>query len=203
MNRAGLFRARIVSTGSNVILGNIRRHYLERTGPAFLSLDVRKQYSSTSQGSEELAEKDYPELPSEPSWSLKSIMKRRDKFTTSTDKSTHITPATIDQLLRLSHLCKPTDRKELKHLEKDVRRMRNFLNHIVTFDTEHEPIEGLKSLVDDGSGLRLRPTTSLAATEQEGEQELLRRREMLLERPQRVKGNFFVVGAELDPKDDN
>ncbi|KAF9190908.1 hypothetical protein BGZ51_008057 [Haplosporangium sp. Z 767] len=130
-------------------------------------------------------------------------MEHRDDLTTSTDKSTHITPETIDRLLKLSHLCKPDDPKELKRLERDVRRMRNFLNYIQTFDTQHQPIECLKSLVDDGSGLRLRPTMSLAATGQEDEQELLRRREMLLERPQRTKGNFFVVGTELDPKDDN
>lgn len=63
-------------------------------------------------------------------------------------------------------------------------------------------------MVDDGTGLRLRPTpTATEATSEGGDREQERkgaeRRDMLLERPKRIKGNFFIVGAELDPKLEN
>ncbi|KAG0212349.1 hypothetical protein BGX28_006493 [Mortierella sp. GBA30] len=158
---------------------------------------------------------DCPELPSTPSWSLSSIMERRDAHLTSPDHSNDITPETINHLLNLAHLCKPKDPVELQRLERDVRRMKNFLDYIQSCDTSHErlatdrskTVESLRSLVDDRSGLRLRPTVSAAADKgqdnnKEKEREAIRRREVLLERPSRVKGNFFVVGTELD-KDDN
>ncbi|KAF9913207.1 hypothetical protein BX616_010163 [Lobosporangium transversale] len=165
-------------------------------------------------------EPECPELPSTPSWSLKTLMEKRDAFNTTDDHSNDITPETIDRLLKLAHLCKPQDPKELKRLERDVRRMRNFLNYIRSTDgSQHNqttPVENLRSLVDDGVGLRLRPSPVSSTSEslhphgshnahndEENEQELLTRRDMLLKRPKRVKGNFFVVGTELDPKEDN
>lgn len=71
-----------------------------------------------------------------------------------------------------------------------------------------KPLENLRSLVDDGAGLRLRTTpTAMEATSEGGDREQERkgaeRRDMLLERPKRIKGNFFIVGAELDPKLEN
>ncbi|KAI8595834.1 hypothetical protein EDD21DRAFT_25078 [Dissophora ornata] len=151
-------------------------------------------------------EPDCPELPSTPSWSLNSLLKRRDAISTSPDHSRDITPETIDHLLDLAHLRKPEDPLELKRLERDVRRMRNFLNYIRSTDNEHQPsatVESLRSLVDDGEGLRLRPTVSNDLEKKDDEQELIKRRDMLLTRPSRVKGNFFVVGTALEPKDEN
>ncbi|KAG0280484.1 hypothetical protein BGZ95_009971 [Linnemannia exigua] len=153
---------------------------------------------------------DCPELPDKPSWSLSSIMEHRDSVT---DKNKDdITPESILHLINLAHLHKPSDPKILHELERDVRRMRNFLDYIQSCDTQgissaadcSKPLENLRSLVDDGVGLRLRPTPT-TSTESSGEQERqgAERRDMLLERPARVKGNFFVVGAELDPKVEN
>ncbi|KAG0330961.1 hypothetical protein BG000_011335 [Podila horticola] len=168
---------------------------------------------------------DCPELPSIPSWSLQSILQNRD-IAVKPDQpdSQEITPDTIDHLLRLAHLQKPTDPKDLATLQRDVIRMRNFLDYIRTNSPESQQcreaeeteirfplrtspdlVQGLRSLVDDGHGLRTRATTtsSGAGGAQDKEIDLLHRRDVLLERPKRVKGNFFVVGAELDPKDDN
>ncbi|KAF9090944.1 hypothetical protein BGX23_005586 [Mortierella sp. AD031] len=129
------------------------------------------------------------------------------------DKNDDITPETIAHLLDLAHLHKPSDPKILQQLERDVRRMRNFLDYIQVCDTKtlssaadcSKPLENLRSLVDDGEGLRLRPTSSENSQSSSREQERQRseRRDMLLERPKRVKGNFFFVGAELDPKQEN
>ncbi|KAG0368940.1 hypothetical protein BGX24_002646 [Mortierella sp. AD032] len=161
---------------------------------------------------------DCPELPDKPSWSLSSIMEHRDSVT---DKNKDdITPETILHLINLAHLHKPSDPKILHELERDVRRMRNFLDYIQSCDTQgissaadcSKPLENLRSLVDDGAGLRLRPTpTPSTASPSEQDKTMARkqerqgaeRRDMLLERPARVKGNFFVVGAELDPKLEN
>lgn len=137
--------------------------------------------------------------------------------------SEEITPDTIDHLLRLAHLQKPTDPNDLAMLQRDVIRMRNFLDYIranspesqqcreaeeteIRFPLRTSPdlIQGLRSLVDDGHGLRTRATpSSVTSDSQDQERDLLRHRDVLLERPKRVKGNFFVVGAELDPKEDN
>ncbi|KAF8946192.1 hypothetical protein BGZ47_001080 [Haplosporangium gracile] len=126
-----------------------------------------------------------------------------------------ITPETIAHLIKLAHFHKPSDPKILQHLERDVRRMRNFLDYIQSCDTQilssaadcTKPLENLRSLVDDGAGLRLRPTPMTEAISEGGDRELehqgAERRDMLLERPKRVKGNFFVVGAKLDPKLEN
>ncbi|KAF9279579.1 hypothetical protein BGZ68_007824 [Mortierella alpina] len=160
---------------------------------------------------------DCPELPSKPSWSLSSIMEYRDRISTSPDHSDDITPETIDHLLKLAHLCKPTDPDELKRLVRDVRRMKNFLDYIQSCDTHHQrlstdqskPVESLRSLVDDGFGLEMRSVEAAededvgAGSKEQREREAIRRRDVLLERPVRVKGNFFVVGTELDPKDSN
>lgn len=92
--------------------------------------------------------------------------------------------------------------------------MRNFLDYIQSCDTQilssaadcSKPLENLRSLVDDGAGLRLRPTETeqdLNLSDREQERKGAERRDMLLERSKRVKGNFFVVGAELDPKVEN
>ncbi|KAF9130523.1 hypothetical protein BGW39_002981 [Mortierella sp. 14UC] len=149
-------------------------------------------------------------------------MEHRDRIQTEhIDKGDDITPETIHHLLNLAHLHKPSDPKILHELERDVRRMRNFLDYIQSCDTQavssaadcSKPLENLRSLVDDGAGLRLRPSTTALSSSSSGEQdqsltrELARqgaeRRDMLLERPVRVKGNFFVVGAEVDPKLEN
>ncbi|KAF8958128.1 hypothetical protein BGZ46_002031 [Entomortierella lignicola] len=160
-----------------------------------------KHYYSSS-----TSESDCPELPSKPSWSLSSIMERRDALQTQLDSSKHITPKVIDHLLQLAHLSKPQDPAELKRLERDVRRMRNFLLYIQSPNNNAAAlVESLRSLVDDGQGLRLREDpitlTDPDAIAKE-EKEAIRRREILLERPKRTKGNFFVVGTELDPKKD-
>ncbi|KAF9109052.1 hypothetical protein BGX27_008054 [Mortierella sp. AM989] len=160
-------------------------------------------YSSATSDSE------CPELPSKPSWSLSSIMKKRDALNNTPDRSKDITPEVIDHLLALAHLSKPQDPLELKRLERDVRRMRNFLDYIQSPNVQDHgaaQVHSLRSLVDDGEGLRLRsnpPVASDSAAIAKEEQEAIRRRDILLERPKRVKGNFFVVGAELDPKQDN
>ncbi|KAF9959589.1 hypothetical protein BGZ72_009319 [Mortierella alpina] len=144
-------------------------------------------------------------------------MEHRDALSTSSDHSDDITPETIDHLLKLAHLCKPTDPDELKRLVRDVRRMKNFLNYIQSCDTQHQrsttdhtkPVESLRSLVDDGFGLQTRPTVPAedkdveAGSKEQRDREAIRRRDELLERSSRVKGNFFVVGTELDPKDSN
>ncbi|KAG0035729.1 hypothetical protein BGZ81_000022 [Podila clonocystis] len=181
------------------------------------------QYSSSthSKPSDDI---DCPELPSTPSWSLQSILQNRD-IAVKPDQpdSQEITPDTIDHLLRLAHLQKPTDPQDLATLQRDVIRMRNFLDYIRTNSPESQQcreaeeteirfplrtspdlVQGLRSLVDDGHGLRTRGSTSAEIGEpQDHERDLLRRRDVLLERPKRVKGNFFVVGAELDPKEEN
>ncbi|KAF9572061.1 hypothetical protein EC968_010392 [Mortierella alpina] len=155
--------------------------------------------------------------PSTPSWSLSSIMEHRDRLSTSPDHSDDITPATIDHLLKLAHLCKPTDPDELQRLVRDVRRMKNFLDYIQSCDTQHQrlaadqskPVESLRSLVDDGFGLEMRSDVATEGEDvdpglkEQKDREAIRRRDVLLERPSRVKGNFFVVGTELDPKDSN
>ncbi|KAG0366746.1 hypothetical protein BGZ54_004927 [Gamsiella multidivaricata] len=145
--------------------------------------------------------------PSEPSWSLSSLLERRDALNTTPDHSRDITPETISQLLDLAHLHKPKDVQELKRLERDVRRMRNFLNYIRSPDhPTSASVESLRSLVDDGEGLQLRQnivSTESVAASKEDEQDLIHRRDELLKRPKRVKGNFFVVGTALDPKEDN
>ncbi|KAF8985519.1 hypothetical protein BGZ52_010475 [Haplosporangium bisporale] len=167
---------------------------------------------------------DCPELPSTPSWSLQSILQKRDvAIKPDQPDSEEITPDTIDHLLRLAHLQKPTDPNDLAMLQRDVIRMRNFLDYIranspesqqcreaeeteIRFPlrTSPELVQGLRSLVDDGHGLRTRATTSSVTIDsQDPERDLLRHRDVLLERPKRVKGNFFVVGAELDPKEGN
>ncbi|KAF9911960.1 hypothetical protein EC991_001407 [Linnemannia zychae] len=167
---------------------------------------------------------DCPELPDKPSWSLSSILDHRDRIQAEhIKKGDDITPETIHHLLNLAHLHKPSDPKILHELERDVRRMRHFLDYIQSCDTQavssaadcSRPLESLRSLVDDGAGLRLRPSTatspSASSSSNEQDQSLKReearqgaeRRDMLLERPVRVKGNFFVVGAELDPKQEN
>ncbi|KAG0221551.1 hypothetical protein BGX31_009740 [Mortierella sp. GBA43] len=131
-------------------------------------------------------------------------MKRRDALHTADDEhSNDITPETIGHLLKLAHLRKPEDPEELLRLERDVRRIRNFLDYIRTTDKDHPStsIESLRSLVDDGEGLRLR--SSVPTTIAENQQELERRRDALLRRPSQVKGNFFVVPAALDPKEDS
>ncbi|KAK3822538.1 MAG: hypothetical protein JOS17DRAFT_753913 [Linnemannia elongata] len=158
---------------------------------------------------------DCPELPDKPSWSLSSIMEHRDSIHNS-NKDDDITPETIAHLIKLAHFHKPSDPKILHELERDVRRMRNFLDYIQSCDTQimssaadcSKPLENLRSLVDDGAGLRLRTTpTAMEATSEGGDREQERkgaeRRDMLLERPKRIKGNFFIVGAELDPKLEN
>ncbi|KAG0289179.1 hypothetical protein BGZ96_007193 [Linnemannia gamsii] len=130
------------------------------------------------------------------------------------DKDDDITPETIAHLIKLAHFHKPSDPKILHRLERDVRRMRNFLDYIQSCDTQilssaadcSKPLENLRSLVDDGAGLRLRPTEAdqdLNLLDREQERKGAERRDMLLERSKRVKGNFFVVGAELDPKVEN
>ncbi|KAF9421657.1 hypothetical protein BGZ94_008780 [Podila epigama] len=164
-----------------------------------------------------------------PSWSLQSILKNRDISVKSNQPdSEEITPQTVDRLLRLAHLQSPTDPKELERLQRDVIRMRNFLDYIransvesqqcleaeeegeVRFPLKTAPdlVKGLRSLVDDGQGLRTRETISSNTNDstealQDQEKDGMRRREILLASPKRVKGNFFVVGAELDPKDGN
>ncbi|KAG0058816.1 hypothetical protein BGZ89_000949 [Linnemannia elongata] len=158
---------------------------------------------------------DCPELPDKPSWSLSSIMEYRDSIPNG-NKDDDITPETIAHLIKLAHFHKPSDPKILHDLERDVRRMRNFLDYIQSCDTQilssaadcSKPLENLRSLVDDGAGLSLRPTpTATEATSEGGDRDQERkgaeRRDMLLARPKRVKGNFFVVGAELDPKLEN
>lgn len=138
-------------------------------------------------------------------------MKRRDALNTSDDHSNDITPETIDHLLNLAHLRKPEDPEELLRLERDVRRIRSFLDYIRSTDSKDHAsasIESLRSLVDDGKGLRLCSnvaTTSNADSDQamDEQQGLERRRDMLLRRPKQVKGNFFVVSTTLDPKEDS
>ncbi|KAF9124278.1 hypothetical protein BGX30_001024 [Mortierella sp. GBA39] len=142
-------------------------------------------------------------------------MKHRDSIPDN-KKDDDITPETIAHLIKLAHFHKPSDPKILHELERDVRRMRNFLDYIQSCDTQilssaadcSKPLENLRSLVDDGAGLRLRPIpTATEVTSEGGDREQERkgaeRRDMLLERSKRVKGNFFVVGAELDPKVEN
>ncbi|KAF9941463.1 hypothetical protein BGZ67_005045 [Mortierella alpina] len=172
-------------------------------------------YSTTPTGVQD--DTDCPELPSTPSWSLSSIMERRDRPSTSPDHSDDITPETIDHLLKLAHLRKPTDPEELQRLVRDVRRMKNFLDYIQSCDTQHQrlaadhskPVESLRSLVDDGFGLEMRPDVAAegkdvdTGSKDQRDREAIRRRDELLERPSKVKGNFFVVGTELDPKDSN
>ncbi|KAG0083163.1 hypothetical protein BGZ93_010291 [Podila epicladia] len=181
------------------------------------------QYSSSTHNtpSDDI---DCPELPSTPSWSLQSILQNHDiAVKPNQPDSQEITSDTIDHLLRLAHLQKPTDPQDLATLQRDVIRMRNFLDYIRTnspesqqcreaeetevrfpLRTSPELVQGLRSLVDDGHGLRTRGSTSTGTGEsQDQTRDLLRRRDVLLEGPKRVKGNFFVVGAELDPKEDN
>ncbi|KAG0342909.1 hypothetical protein BG004_005550 [Podila humilis] len=183
---------------------------------------------------------DCPELPSTPSWSLASLLKVRDSIQGDIDQpgTEEITSETIDNLLRLAHLQKPTDPADLAVLQHDVIRIRNFLNYIRSnsvesqqcredeegqsghsgqstrrstleprspLTTSPELVTGLRSLVDDGHGLRTRSPTNMSAQPEEltNKDDLIRQREILLERPKRVKGNFFVVGTELDPKKDN
>ncbi|KAF9962969.1 hypothetical protein BGZ70_007747 [Mortierella alpina] len=172
-------------------------------------------YGTTPTGVQD--DTDCPELPSTPSWSLSSIMEHRDRLSNSPDRSDDITPETIDHLLKLAHLCKPTDPEELQRLVRDVRRMKNFLDYIQSCDTQHQrlttdpakPVESLRSLVDDGFGLEMRPDGAAAdedvdaGSKEQREREAICRRDVLLERASRVKGNFFVVGTELDTKDSN
>ncbi|KAF9351374.1 hypothetical protein BGX26_010602 [Mortierella sp. AD094] len=180
------------------VLFTARSRVLSSTG-----LQSKLSYSSAT------SEPDCPELPSKPSWSLSSIMERRDAFNNTPDRNKDITPEVIDHLLNLAHLSKPQDPQELKRLERDVRRMRNFLEYIQSPDVQNHGaalVESLRSLVDDGEGLRLRPSPVMPsdpAALTEEEKEAVRRRDTLLERPKRTKGNFFVIGAELDPKQDN
>ncbi|KAG0053647.1 hypothetical protein BGZ83_000718 [Gryganskiella cystojenkinii] len=178
---------------------------------------------------------DCPELPSTPSWSLESIMDRRDQVPpacpTSAPKDPSrdpITPETINQLIKLAHLRQPSDEKVLHRLQRDVIRMRNFLDYIRDYDLERPHVTGgikdgqaqakavvgnLRSLVDDGRGLQMRASPDADNMEkivaqaeafnddgidESDEQAKLKRREMLLSRPKKVRGNFFVVatGAE-------
>ncbi|CAO3569708.1 unnamed protein product [Mortierella alpina] len=196
---------------------NVTAHTPLAKLPAASTLVQRRcrLYSTTPTGVPD--DTDCPELPSTPSWSLSSIMERRDRLSTSPDHSDDITPKTIDHLLKLAHLCKPTDPDELQRLVRDVRRMKNFLDYIQSCDTQHQrlttdpakPVESLRSLVDDGFGLEMRLDRSPAdedvnaGSKEQRDREAVRRRDVLLERPNRVKGNFFVVGTELDPKDSN
>ncbi|KAI1314507.1 hypothetical protein EDD11_002124 [Mortierella claussenii] len=138
-------------------------------------------------------------------------MEKRDALNTTDDHSNDITPETIDHLLDLAHLYKPKDSQELKRLERDVRRMRNFLNYIRSTDHQHSStasVESLRSLVDDGEGLRLRPSVASATESNEGmfdeeskENQPLDKRSILLKRPKVVKGNFFVVETGRSSKD--
>ncbi|KAF9345295.1 hypothetical protein BGX34_004874 [Mortierella sp. NVP85] len=138
------------------------------------------------------------------------LMERRDALNTTDDHSNDITPETIDHLLNLAHLRKPEDPEELLRLERDVRRMRNFLDYIRSTDNKDHPaasVESLRSLVDDGEGLRLRanPPTNVGdqSRARDEQQNSEGRRDTLLQRPKQVKGNFFVVPTTLDPKEDN
>ncbi|KAF9935060.1 hypothetical protein FBU30_008553 [Linnemannia zychae] len=133
------------------------------------------------------------------------------------NKDNDITEETIEHLINLAHLHKPSDPSILHELERDVRRMRNFLDYIQSCNTQilssatdcSKPLENLRSLVDDGAGLQLRPFPTQTSDEhdpdliKEQERQGIERREILLKRSQRTKGNFFVVGAELDPKAEN
>ncbi|KAG0004112.1 hypothetical protein BGZ65_000915 [Modicella reniformis] len=147
-------------------------------------------------------------------------MEHRDALNTTPDHSDDITPETIDHLLNLAHLRKPDDPQELLRLERDVRRMRNFLNYIRSTDNKDHAsasIESLRSLVDDGKGVQLRSCAQTASGfdigslhisgdqdhAKDDQQELVLRRDVLLQRPKQVKGNFFVVTTTLDPKEDS
>lgn len=167
---------------------------------------------------------DCPELPSTPSWSLKSIMEYRDQIPPACptlppkDPSRDpITPETINQLIKLAHLRPPSNEKVLHRLQRDVIRMRNFLDYIRDHDLERphvtsgvkdgqaqaKVIVNLRSLVDDGKGLQMRTSRGADMYNDDGvdesdEQAKLKRRDMLLRRPKKVRGNFFVVATRPD-----
>ncbi|KAF9435197.1 hypothetical protein BGZ76_006736 [Entomortierella beljakovae] len=197
-----MFKTQLSGIGSHI--ANFRSVYRLKAGTSLvLQQNWQKgKFYSTS-------DSDCPELPSKPSWSLNSIMERRDAIHISSDHSQDFTPETISHLLELSHLSKPKDPQVLERLERDVRRMRNFLNYIQASNMEKHgvaSVETLRSLVDDGEGLRLRSNPAEVSNPEEivkEEQESIRRRDVLLKSPKRTKGNFFVVGTELDPKQQN
>ncbi|GJJ75067.1 hypothetical protein EMPS_07425 [Entomortierella parvispora] len=142
----------------------------------------------------------------------------------STDPSRDpITPETINQLIKLAHLRQPSDEKVLKRLQRDVIRMRNFLDYIRDHNLERPHVTSgvkdgqaqakivgnLRSLVDDGKGLRVRSTGPdghsspgySSGVDETDEQAKQKRREVLLSRAPNVKGNFFVVknGDDTSP----
>jgi hypothetical protein len=147
--------------------------------------------------------------------------KKSTSTSTASPDNDDITPEIIDRLLTLAHLQRPKDPQELARLERDLRRMRNFLNYIRSTDhqqrqqlagsTSSAPasiptsisssasVESLRSLVDDGQGLRLRSAVDPAVVEKQ--EDMIQRRDVLLMRPKRIKGNFFVVGTALDKED--
>jgi len=146
-------------------------------------------------------------------------MTNRDRIPSANDPADHsrdpITPETINQLIKLAHLRQPSDKKVLARLQKDVIRLRNFLDYIRNYDLERPHVAGgakdgqararivgnLRSLVDDGKGLQMRTVGPdghsgvgySSGVDETDEQAKLKRREALLSRPQKVKGNFFVV----------
>ncbi|KAF9584059.1 hypothetical protein BGW38_007716 [Lunasporangiospora selenospora] len=151
---------------------------------------------------------------SKPTWSVKSLLESHDHIQKNNkatgDQEAEITPETINQLLTLAHLHKPEDPQELERLQRDLKNMRNFLKSIQSHGTDQQgdSTRPLKSLVDDGHGLAMRPT-QLSTEEEKVDEEAntdanrSRRRDTLLKRAQMVKGNFFVVETVLDPEKDN
>lgn len=197
--------------------GTCRHHSTTSSSSSTSLSNTAKSASAHSQSNADVD--DCPELPSTPSWSLRAIMVNRDRVPSANDPGDHsrdpITPETINHLIKLAHLRPPSDKKVLDRLQKDVIRLRNFLDYIRDYDLERPHVAGgakngqsrarivgnLRSLVDDGKGLQMRiigpdgqssPGYSVGVDETD-EQAKLKRRDVLLSRPQKVKGNFFVV----------
>ncbi|KAG0237398.1 hypothetical protein BGW42_000974 [Actinomortierella wolfii] len=119
-------------------------------------------------------EQDTPELSTTPSWSLKALLQPPE--TSDTSSSTTTPPPTLDHILKLARLEKPSDPIQVAKWERDLERMAMFLNHIRTMarttDDEYTAaspnskevnwasVPNLISLVDDGSGLQTRPAPS-------------------------------------------